>query len=82
MLDQPPGNSQHDAYLALAQRIQDAIASDKAQIEHQVLLIRELGESAAHWDHIVDQISEAEGIVVTRSPENGTAHVSWYIDSL
>ncbi|RMU41981.1 hypothetical protein ALP29_201154 [Pseudomonas syringae pv. avii] len=47
-----------------------------------MLLIREPGESAAHWDHIVDQISEAEGIVVTRSPENGTAHVSWYIDSL
>ncbi|AHG39217.1 DUF1654 domain-containing protein [Pseudomonas syringae] len=82
MLNQSPGNSQHDAYLALAQRIQDAIASDKAQIEHQVLLIREPGESVAHWEHIVDQISEAEGISVSRNPENGTAHVSWYIDSL
>ncbi|PHX42015.1 hypothetical protein AO354_29685, partial [Pseudomonas syringae pv. syringae] len=59
-----------------------AITSDKAQIEHQVLLIREPGESVAHWERIMDQISEADGINVTRSSENGTAHVSWYIDSL
>ncbi|MCQ3022046.1 DUF1654 domain-containing protein [Pseudomonas savastanoi] len=77
MLKQFPDTSQHDAYLALAQRIQDAITSD-----HQVLLIREPGESVAHWERIMDQISEAEGISVTRNPENGTARVSWYIDSL
>ncbi|KPX05798.1 DUF1654 domain-containing protein [Pseudomonas savastanoi] len=82
MLKQFPDTSQHDAYLALAQRIQDAITSDKAQIERQVLLIREPGESVAHWERIMDQISEAEGISVTRNPENGTARVSWYIDSL
>ncbi len=46
MLKQFPDTSQHDAYLALAQRIQDAITSDKAQIEHQVLLIRSL---ASRW---------------------------------
>ncbi|KPW87664.1 Protein of unknown function [Pseudomonas congelans] len=82
MLNQSPDTLQHDAYLALAQRIQDAINSDKAQIEHQVLLTREPGESVAHWERIMDQISEAEGITVTRNPENGTAHVCWYIDSL
>ncbi|MCJ2371532.1 DUF1654 domain-containing protein [Pseudomonas sp. RGM 3321] len=82
MLNPSLDHSQHDAYLALAQRIQDAIASDKAQIEHQVLLIREPGESVAHWERIVDLISETEGISVTRNPENGTANVSWYIDSL
>ncbi|KFE49172.1 MULTISPECIES: DUF1654 domain-containing protein [Pseudomonas] len=82
MLNQSPDTLQHDAYLALAQRIQDAITSDKAQIEHQVLLTREPGESVAHWERIMDQISEAEGITVTRNPENGTAHVCWYIDSL
>lgn len=47
-----------------------------------MLLIREPGESVAHWERIVDLISETEGISVTRNPENGTAHVSWYIDSL
>ncbi len=36
----------------------------------------------AHWERIMDQISEAEGISVTRNPENGTARVSRYIDSL
>ncbi|MFH7479300.1 DUF1654 domain-containing protein, partial [Pseudomonas syringae pv. tagetis] len=79
MLDQPLDTPQHDAYLALAQRIQDAIASDKPQIEHQVLFIREPGESVAHWDRLIDQISESEGITVTLNSENGTAHVSWYI---
>ncbi|MBA1231134.1 DUF1654 domain-containing protein [Pseudomonas viridiflava] len=73
--------SPHDAYLALAQRIQDLITSPKAQIEHQVLLIREPGESPVHWERIVEQISEAEGINVKRNVENGSVHVSWYVES-
>ncbi|KPW30149.1 DUF1654 domain-containing protein [Pseudomonas tremae] len=82
MLKQTLDTSQHDAYLALAQRIQDAIASDKAQIEHQVLLVREPGEAHEHWERILEQIGEAEGVSVTRNPDTGTAHVCWYIDSL
>ncbi|KAA8712484.1 DUF1654 domain-containing protein [Pseudomonas cannabina] len=82
MLNKPLDMAHHDAYLALAQRIQDAITSDKAQIEHQVLLVREPGEVLEHWERILEEISEAEGITVTRHPENGTAHVCWYIDSL
>ncbi|MCQ9468752.1 DUF1654 domain-containing protein [Pseudomonas alliivorans] len=76
-----PEASQHDAYLALAQRIQDLITSPKAQIEHQVLLSREPDESPVHWEQIVEQISEAEGINVTRNFENGTVNVSWYVES-
>lgn len=76
-----PDISQHDAYLALAQRIQDLITSPKAQIDHQVLLIRERGESLLHWEQIVEEISEAEGITVTRNLETGSVNVSWYVDS-
>ena len=81
MYDLKPEASQHDAYLALAQRIQDLITSPKAQIEHQVLLVREPGESPAHWEQIVEQVSEAEGINVTRNFENGSVNVSWYVES-
>ena len=76
-----PEASQHNAYLALAQRIQDLITSPKAQIEHQVLLVREPGESPVHWEQIVEQISEAEGINVTRNFEHGSVNVSWYVES-
>ncbi|OUM04699.1 hypothetical protein BW686_24975 [Pseudomonas syringae] len=82
MLNRSLDTPQHDAYLALAQRIQDAIASDKAQIEHQVLLVREPGEALDHWERILEQIGETEGVSVTRNLATGTVHVSWYIDSL
>ncbi|WP_123632906.1 DUF1654 domain-containing protein, partial [Pseudomonas viridiflava] len=52
-----------------------------AQIEHQVLLVREPGESPVHWEQIVEQISETEGINVTRNFENGSVNVSWYVES-
>ncbi|MBI6854182.1 DUF1654 domain-containing protein [Pseudomonas lijiangensis] len=71
---------QHDAYLALVQRIQALITSSQAQIEHQIRLHREPGESLLHWEQIAEQLMEAEGVTVTRDSTNDTIHLSWYVE--
>ncbi|MFJ4143513.1 DUF1654 domain-containing protein [Pseudomonas sp. NPDC089734] len=75
-----PDISQHDAYLALAQRIQALITSDRAQIEHQVSIRREPGESRLHWAQIVEQLMEAEGVTLTCDSANDTIHLAWYVE--
>ncbi|RMQ48626.1 hypothetical protein ALQ04_01981 [Pseudomonas cichorii] len=75
-----PDISQHDAYLALAQRIQALITSDRAQIEHQVSIHREPGESLLHWEQIVEELMEAEGVSVTRDSADAI-HLAWYVES-
>ena len=71
---------QNDAYLALVQRIQALITSPQAQIEHQIRLHREPGESLLHWEQIAEQLMEAEGVTVTRDSTNDTIHLSWYVE--
>ncbi|MBX8492009.1 DUF1654 domain-containing protein [Pseudomonas cichorii] len=71
---------QNDAYLALVQRIQALITSPQAQIEHQIRLHREPGESILHWEQIAEQLMEAEGVTVTRDSTNDTIHLSWYVE--
>ncbi|MBX8488108.1 DUF1654 domain-containing protein [Pseudomonas cichorii] len=75
-----PDIPQHDAYLALVQRIQALITSPQAQIEHQIRLHREPGESLLHWEQIAEQLMEAEGVTVTRDSTNDTIHLSWYVE--
>ncbi|MBX8502678.1 DUF1654 domain-containing protein [Pseudomonas cichorii] len=71
---------QNDAYLALVQRIQALITSPQAQIEHQIRLHREPGESLLHWEQIAEQLMESEGVTVTRDSKNDTIHLSWYVE--
>ncbi|GFM82891.1 hypothetical protein PSCICN_35830 [Pseudomonas cichorii] len=75
-----PDMSQHDAYLALVQRIQALISSPQAQIEHQIRLHREPGESLLHWEQIAEHLMEAEGVTVTRDHTNDTIHLAWYVE--
>ncbi|GFM73653.1 DUF1654 domain-containing protein [Pseudomonas cichorii] len=80
MSSRTPDIAQQDAYLALVQRIQALITSPQAQIEHQIRLHREPGESLLHWEQIAEQLMEAEGVTVTRDSANDTLHLAWYVE--
>jgi hypothetical protein len=73
-----PDASEQTGYIALTRRIQDIILSPKAQIDHQVLISPEPGESLSQWDHLISEIRDAEGVSI-RSCEDGRFLVSWFI---
>ncbi|GFM68576.1 hypothetical protein PSCICJ_46940 [Pseudomonas cichorii] len=75
-----PDISQHDAYLALTQRIQALISSHRAQIEHQILIRREPGESLLLWELLAEQLAETEGVTVTHDSASDTIHLAWYVE--
>lgn len=73
-----PASFQHEAYSALTRRIQSVITSQKAQVEHQAYISREPDESRHHWEQLLGEISEAEGVTLTRR-EDGSAHIAWFV---
>ncbi|MCQ2994200.1 DUF1654 domain-containing protein [Pseudomonas syringae] len=73
-----PDITEHESYIALAQRIQSIICSPKAQIDHQALISREEGESAHNWERLVSEIRDSEGVSISRC-DDGRFLVTWFV---
>lgn len=73
-----PEISEHESYVLLTRRIQTVIFSPKSQIDHQAIITREPGDTDQNWDRLVSEISDAEGVSVTKRP-NGSLLVTWFV---
>lgn len=64
------------SYEKLVRRINQVITSPRAQIERQAVLSPTLEEHPADWERLLDEIREAENVLMTRQ-EDGSVHVRW-----
>jgi len=73
-----PQIADQGGYVTLTQRIQAIISSPKAQIDHQAIIRPEPGEARAHWDRLISEIRDAEGVTIAPRGD-GSYLVVWFV---
>jgi hypothetical protein len=73
-----PDVTEQDQYTKLTRRVQAVVTSQKAQIDHQALIIREPSDSRRNWDRLVSELKDSEGLSVT-APDDQTLLISWFV---
>lgn len=67
-----------DTYTALARRIQAAINTPLAQIEHQVNIAKAPHESDQDWEYLLEELRDAEGVTLTKRADD-SVHLAWFV---
>jgi hypothetical protein len=73
-----PDITEQDQYVKLTRRIQTILASQKAQIDHQAVIVREPSDSRRNWDRLISELQEAEGVLVV-AREDQSLLISWFV---
>ncbi len=63
-------------YQRLVRRVNRAITTPRAQRERQANLARDPDDRPEDWDRLLDEIQQAEGVVLTRRSD-GSVYVTW-----
>lgn len=69
------------SYELLVKRIQEIISSPKSQLDHQALISKRPSESIHDWERLLEEISEADGVTLTRY-DNHSAEVAWFVEKI
>ena len=63
-------------YHRLVRRVNRAITTPRAQRERQANLAREPDDRLEDWERLLDEIQQAEGVVMTKRSD-GSVYVTW-----
>ena len=68
--------SHFSTYHRLVRRVNRVISTPRAQRERQANLAREPDDRPEDWDRLLDEIQQADGVVLTRCSD-GSVYVTW-----